>query len=202
MVKSKNVNVSAMLIYVFLTFITNCVASVVAGWVVGMLVQPLMGKIPNALACLLAIVVCALFTLLVPLIGVYFCFRSMTPGPYYPTEDRLRWLKSYAWLVLPAEIIRFFVCFVSLGHISRSGIFALLPTFLFENTYLLWSDRTDAVRNLLMYNVADFAVYLACYVIYAAIYLCFVALVYRHFWLVGKKEREDLIVHEDKVKYY
>ena len=46
------------------------------------------------------------------------------------------------------------------------------------------------------------AVYFVCYAIYAAAYLCLVALVYRHFWLVGKQEREDLIVHQDEVTYY
>ena len=200
--KSKRVEIRAMLIYAFVTFIANCVASVVAGWAVKALVQPLMGKVPDALAIVLVIAVCALFTLLVPLIGVYFCFRSMTPGQYYPTEDRFRWLKSCAWLVLPVEIIRFFICLVTLGHINRTGMLALLPTFLFENTYLVWSNRTDAVRNLLAYSIADFAVYFVCYAIYAAAYLCLVALVYRHFWLVGKQEREDLIVHKDEVTYY
>ena len=202
MKRSKNILVRDMFLYMLVMFVANCVASVVAGWAVKALVQPFIGKMPDALAVVLAMVVFALFTLLVPLIGGYFCFRSMTPGQYCPTEDRFRWLKSCAWLVLPVEIIRFFICLVTLGHINRTGILALLPTFLFENTYLVWSNRTDAVRNLLTYNIADFAAYLVCYVIYAAAYLCLVALLYRHFWLVGKQEREDLIIHKDEVTYY
>ena len=118
-----------------------------------------------------------------------------------PSDDKWHWAKSCLVFVLPAEILRFIICTITLGHINSTGYFAFLPPLLFENTYLLWSGRHVLVRNELQSNFVDFLVFIICYLIYAVIHLCLVLLVYRRYWLAGKKDREELIIHEPTTKY-
>ena len=126
----------------------------------------------------------------------------MVPGQYFPSGDHFQWIKCFAALVVPGEAIRFVACFSSLGHINATGLLAILPSVLFENTYLVWSGRSNAVRNLLEYKAADFVVYALYYLIYVAVYLVITGWIYRYFWFKGKEERDDLIVRENKIKYY
>jgi len=191
-----------MFLYAVVMLVSNYLASLAGASTLLVLVVPLAGKILTVLFYVLAMVVYLIFGFFTPLIGTWLFFRFAVPRQYISSEDRFRWLKSFAMLVLPAEMIRFIICLSSLGHISKTGMLAMLPSLLFENTYLLWSGRSDAVLYLLDYTIADFLAYALCYLLYAAIYLWLVALTYRYFWLRGKREREDLIVRENKVKYY
>ena len=88
-----------------------------------------------------------------------------------------------------------FFCLKSLGHLNQSGVFSLVPTFLFENMYLIWTNRSEPVRQWLEYIFADFVAYAACYIIYLVIYLALVMLIYKRFWAEAKKDSEDLIIH-------
>ena len=49
---------------------------------------------------------------------------------------------------------------------------------------------------------ADYLAYTASYLIYSIVNLFFVALIYRHFWLKGKKDREDLVVYDRQLKFH
>ena len=202
MKKSGARGIGAVFMYAVVMLVSNYLASLAGASTLLVLVVPLAGKILTVLFYVLAMVVYLTFGLFTPLIGTWFFFRFAVPRQYIPSEDSFRWLKSFAMLVLPVETIRFIVCLSSLGHISKTGMLAMLPSLVFENTYLLWSGRENVVLNLFDYTAADFAAYALCYLLYAAIYLWLVAWIYRYFWLRGKREREDLIVRENKVKYY
>ena len=199
MKKSYNVRINSMFFYTFLMFLSNYIAFQVVIMIISNLLQPIADKFPYALLVICVSAVYILINFAVPSIFYFFFFRSVVEEHYIPSEDKFHWAKSCAKLILPAEIIRFLICQVTLGHITTSGTFASLPCFSFENTYLHWTNRREQVRQLLQYNFVDFVAYAVCYMIYIAVYLVLVMLIYRHFWLKSKKDREDLIAHESLV---
>ena len=46
----------------------------------------------------------------------------------------------------------------------------------------------------LEYIFADFVAYAACYIVYIAVYLALVAILYKRFWKKAQKECEDPII--------
>ena len=202
MKKTTNVKIIDILLYATLIFVSNFVASRFSGIVINILFKPLVGSMPYILLVICVYIVYILIGFAIPLGFVFFFFRSVVRKQYSPSEDKLDWVKSCGMLILPAEILRFIVCLGSLGHINQTGDFSFLPGLLFESTYLIWSGRHEPVRQLLQYNIADFFAYAICYFIYAIIHLLLVLYVYRYFLLVGKRDCEDLVVYETKIKYW
>ena len=202
MKESLKLEARAIVSYAVVSFASNYLAALACMLSLLIFMVPLFGKVPLALFYALEILVYLIVGLVLPLIIIWLFFRLVVPRQYDSREDPIDWIRYCARLILPGEMVRFLVCIASLGHINRTGMLAMLPSLIFENTYLLWSERSDAVRNLLEYKVADFAAFALCYLIYAVIHLGLVVLIYRFFWQRGKREREDRIVHERKVKYY
>ena len=159
------------------------------------MIKPTEGETPSVLLTICAFAIYILIGLSIPLLATFFYFRSVVADQYIPSEDKFCWIKSCARLVLPAETIRFLFCLSSLGHINQTGNFAFLPSLLFENTYLLWTNRHEPVRQWLEYIFADYVAYALCHIIYLVIYLTFVMLIYKYFWKEAKKDSEDLIIH-------
>ena len=182
MKKAHNVTFVSILQYTGIMFLSNYIASFISNVVISTLLKPIESKIPYVLLMICALAVYVLVGLLVPLFANFLFFRSVAAKQYVPSEDKFHWLKSFARLVLLSETIRFLVCWKSLGHLNQTGNFAFLPTLLFENTYLLWSNRHYEIRQWLEYNATDFLAYAVCYIIYLVIYLALVMLLYRHFW--------------------
>ncbi len=156
-------------------------------------------------AVFLTIACCLYF--LIPLgvswIAVYFLFKTQQISSHYDSDvDESYWIKSCGKLVLPTEILRFLISSFDLGIITKTGYFALPASFLFESTYLRWFGRGDAVRQELSYIFSDYVAYNFCYLIYIAMYLFVVFMIYKHFWNLGKNEHDDLIVHETKRQFY
>lgn len=195
MKQSYQVSIGNVFFYTGLMFLSNFVSMLVAVGIINM-IKPTEGETPSVLLLICALAIYILIGLSVPLLATFFFFRSVVEDQYIPSEDKFCWLKSCARLVLPAETIRFLFCLSSLGHINQSGVFAFLPSLLFENTYLLWTNRSEPVRQWLEYIFADFIVYTLCYLLYIVIYLALVMLIYKHFWKEAQKESEDLIVHK------
>lgn len=196
MKKSHNVRIGSVLFYAVIMFISNYIASQASSGVTVILLKPIADKLPIALLAIFVFAIEILIGLSIPLIAVFFYFRSVTLTQYLPSEDKILWAKSCARLILPAEILRFLICQASLGHLSTSGYLAGFPTLLYENTYLLWTNRFEQVRHMLEYNFVDFIFYAVCYLLYLVVQLSLYMTVYRHFWLESQKDREDLIVHE------
>ena len=153
----------------------------------------------------LIITCCACF--LIPLgiswISVYLLFKIQQVSSHYdPEVSKSFWIKSCASLLLPSEIFRFLISSFDLGIISKTGYFAIPPSFLFEITYLKWSGREYPVRQELSYIFFDYVAYNLCYLIYIAIHLFGIFMIYRYFWKIGKNEHEDMIVYESKRRFY
>ncbi len=196
-----NVNFFDIIKYIPIIFISNLAASYCAVGLTQALFMPLVDKIPFALLAIAVFAIDILLCFGIPCVVIWFFFRNMARNHYMPSDDKWHWAKSCLTLVLPAEILRLVVCASTLGHINSTGYFAFLPPLLFENTYLLWTGRHELVRSALQSNFADFLVFIICYLLYAVIHLLLVLGIYRRYWLVGKKDREDLIVHETTTKY-
>ena len=195
MKKSYQVSFTSKLFYIGLTFLSNYISVFVAGGIINM-IKPTEGETPSVLLLICALAIYILIGLSIPLLATFFYFRSVVEDQYISGEDKFCWLKSCAKLVLPAETIRFLFCLISLGHMNQSGFFAFLPSLLFENTYLLWTNRSEPVRQWLEYIFADYVAYALCHIIYLVIYLALVMLIYKHFWKESQKDSEDLIVHK------
>lgn len=102
------------------------------------------------------------------------------------------WMNSGALLVLPAEVLRFLIATIGLNQL---GSLSPVSHFFFGEIYLRFSGRFQAFYSG-QSNIGDYVAGVICYLVYAAIHLFGVALIYRHFWFAGKREREDLIIHE------
>ena len=92
-------------------------------------------------------------------------------------------------LILPGEILRWIVVMFPLGSVNSTGYLSLLPSVLFENTYLKHSDRYYAVRQNGDFIAADYWAYSLCYLIYIAIYIVGLIAIYRYF--ASREEHED-----------
>lgn len=196
MKKSYNVRVTSMLLYAVTLFLSNYLAYFMAVMTVSLFL-PLVEVIP---AMLLSIFVFAIYILIgfaIPFVAIYVFFKFTVEKQYAPSEDKYCWVKCCVRLILPAEIVRFLACQITLGQINEAGAFAFLPSLLFESVYLLLTGRSEQVRqNFLQYNFSDFAVYALCYLMYVAIHLALIMIIYRHFWLKAQRDREDLIINE------
>lgn len=193
--KKYNIRIISMFLYAFVLFVSNYLAYFVAGAVVG-LFQPITDKIPFALLAIFIFAIYILIGFSFPFLAIFFFFKYEVGKQYVLSEDKYCWVKSCMKLILPAEIIRFLACQLTLGQINTTGSFAFLPSLLFESTYLRWSCRSEEVRQkFLQYNFADFVVYALCFFIYVAIHLVIVMTIYRYFWLKAQKDRDDFIVH-------
>ena len=196
MKKTYSVNFASMLLYAFVLFLSSYLSYFVSVTVVGVF-QPIADKIPYALLVTVVFAIYILIGFAVPFVVIFFFFKSTVEKQYVPSEDKRSFVKSCLRFILPGEIVRFLVCQVTLGHIKSTGFFAYLPTLLFENTYLRWTGRGEQVRQkLLQYNFSDFIVYALCFLLYLAIHLTTVMMIYRRFWIKAQKDRDDLIVHE------
>jgi len=194
MKQSYQVSIGNVFFYTGLMFLSNYIALCVDYAVSNILFVPLLGEVNYTLLTICVFATCILIGLGVPLLATFLFFKSVVVKQYVPSKDRFFWLKSCVRLILPAETIRFIFCLKSLGHLNQSGVFSLVPTFLFENTYLHWTNRHYEVREWLEYTANDFLAYAACYIVYIAVYLALVAILYKHFWKKAQKECEDPII--------
>ena len=106
---------------------------------------------------------------------------------YYDDENTYKC--NIIRVILPGEILRWLVAMFPLGLISSTGYVALLPTALFENIYLKYWGRHNAVRQHGEFIPADYWAYSLCYLIYIAIYIAGLIAIYRY--LASREESED-----------
>ena len=200
--KNTFVTVSQMLVYGILLFASNVVATNLATILNRNCLTPLMGKVPFAVLGTVLIIGYILINLGLPYLAFSIYFRTAVPAQYTPGGSRFDWLKKCLLLVTPAEILRYLLCIGTLGIMVKSGYYAMLPTCIFEWIYLPLSGRNNEIRQLGQFIAADYLAYTASYLIYSIVNLFFVALIYRHFWLKGKKDREDLVVYDRELKFH
>ncbi|MBQ8441278.1 MAG: hypothetical protein IJX19_11490 [Clostridia bacterium] len=200
--KNTFITASQMIAYGVLLFVSNVIATNLATILNRICLTPLMGKVPFAVLGTVLIIGYILINLGLPYLAFSIYFRTAVPAQYTPGGSRFDWLKKCLLLVAPAEILRYLLCIGTLGIMVKSGYYAMLPTCIFEWTYVRWSGRKIEIRQLGQFIAADYLAYTASYLIYSIVNLFFLALIYRHFWLKGKKDREDLVVYDRQLKFH
>lgn len=131
----------------------------------------------------------------VPWAAVFIFMRFAGIADHYRSSaQKLEWLKSFAILALPAEAIRFLIACGSFGFNTN---FCLIPRFLFAEIYLpLTGNYTAYFMGAYELQFHDYIANIVCCLIYMAIHLGMIAIMYRHFWRVGERKKKDLVVHE------
>ncbi len=148
-------------------------------------------NVPMLAAALIIYPIIWTLSLLIPFAMIYLLFRRAVPNHYLPSDEPSLWCRSALQLILPGELIRFLLCLSLRRNMVR---FALFPSNLFDLFYLPSAGRSEAVLQEGTYILQDFAVYALIYLLYFALYLTVILLIYRRFWKVGKEEREDLFI--------
>lgn len=143
----------------------------------------------------LAFLMWILVPFLVPWVAVFIFMRFAGITDHYrSSSQKLEWLKSLAIIALPAEAIRFLIACTSFGLNTN---FCLIPRFLFGEIYMpLTGNYTAYYMGNYQLQFHDYLANIVCCLIYMAIHLGVVALIYRHFWRVGERKQKDLVVHE------
>lgn len=185
-----------MALYAIITCVSNLIATISVLYIL----KTIPSLINNNIPIFVIFLVIGVFAVSLGVTALF--FKRSVPTHYQASDDRYGWLKQGLRLVLPGEIFRLIVCLFNLGHINSTGLLSVLPTFLFEQTYAIWTGRMDAIRQNADYIPADFFAYIGAYLPYLILYLTGVLAIYRIFWNVGKREREEMIVHESKPRYY
>ena len=135
------------------------------------------------------------FTLIVPIVCtevcLYFYLSKILPQKYFPSEEPRIWAKMLFGLSLPGEAIRFFICLPTLGFINSTGIFNPTPTDLFDQLWVKMTGRYEAVRQDVDYILLDYIGYSLCYILYLAVHMLLLMLIFKHIWNKAKKEHEN-----------
>lgn len=153
--------------------------------------QTYFSSIPMLAAAFVVYLIVWIVSLLIPFAVIYFIFRRTVPDHYLSSDFPHLWRKSALKLILPGETIRFLLCLSLNRNMVR---FALFPTNLFDLFYLPLSGRSDAVLYEGTYILQDFVAFALIYLIYFALHLTVILLIYRRYWKIGKEEREDLVI--------
>lgn len=143
----------------------------------------------------LAFLTWILVPLAVPWAAVFIFMRfSGIADHYRSSSQKLEWLKSLAILTLPVEIVRFLIACTSFGYHTY---LCPIPWFFFGEIYMpLTGNYTAYFMGTYELQFHDYIANIVCCLIYMAIHLGVIALMYRHFWRVSERKKKDLVVHE------
>ena len=197
--KKKKIQAKDIIFYGIIMCIANLFASLTVSFILKMLVAP-MEKGALMFVIFFAVLFVGCFG--IPLAVLFAYWKNRVPAHYQPSDDKWLWLKTALRLVLPGEIVRCILGASCLGFIDSFGLLSLIPTFVFEQTYVIWSGRNKAIKQKAEFIFADYLAYIGIYLIYLALFLLAVLAIYRYLWNVGKREKEELIVHESKPRFY
>lgn len=180
--------------------IVTCFANLIATLSVLYILKTILPLINNNIVIFISLLVIGVFAVSLGITALF--FKRRVPTHYRDSNNKYDWLKQGLLFVLPGEILRLIVCLFSLGHINSTGLLSILPTFLFEQTYVTWAGRMEAIRQNLNFIPADFFAYIGAYLPYLILYLIGILAIYNVFWNVGKREREEMVVHESRPRFY
>jgi hypothetical protein len=197
--KKKKIQAKDIIFYGIIMCIANLFASLAVMFILKMLVAP-MEKGALMFVIFFAVLFVGCFG--IPLAVLFAYWKNRVPAHYQPSDDKWLWLKTALRLVLPGEIVRCILGVSCLGFIDSFGLLSLIPTFVFEQTYVIWSGRNKAIRQDAEFIFADYLAYIGIYLIYLVLFLLAVFAIYHYLWNVGKREKDELIVHESKPRFY
>lgn len=197
--KKKKIQAKEIIFYGIIMCIANLFASLAVMFILKMLVAP-MEKGALMFVIFFAVLFVGCFG--IPLAILFGYWKNRVPAHYQPSDDKRLWLKNALRLVLPGEIVRCLLGTSCLGIINSFGLLSLIPTFVFEQTYMIQSGRYNAIRQKAQFIFADYLAYIGIYLIYLVLFLLAVLAIYNYLWNVGKREKEEMIVHESKPRFY
>ena len=197
--KKKKIQAKEIIFYGIIVCIANLLASLATSFILKIIVTP-MEKGALMFVIFFAVLFVGCFG--IPLAVLFAYWKNRVPAHYQPSDDKRLWLKNALCLILPGEIVRCLLGTSCLGFIGSFGLLSLIPTFVFEQTYVIWSGRNKAIRQEAEFIFADYLAYVGIYLIYLVLFLLAVFAIYHYLWNVGKREKDELIVHESKLRFY
>ena len=197
--KKKKIQAKDIIFYGIIMCIANLLASLATSFILKIIVTPIKNV---AFAYALTVFILLVGCFGIPLAIIFAYWKNRVPAHYQPSDDKRLWLKNALRLILPGEIVRCLLGTSCLGFIGSFGLLSLIPTFVFEQTYVIWSGRNKAIRQEAEFIFADYLAYIGIYLIYLALFLLAVFAIYHYLWNVGKREKDELIVHESKPRFY
>ena len=197
--KKKKIQAKDIIFYGIIMCIANLLASLAVMFILKMLVAP-MEKGALMFVIFFAVLFVGCFG--IPLAIIFAYWKNRVPAHYQPSDDKRLWPKNALRMILPGEIVRCILGASCLGFTGSFGLLSLIPTFVFEQTYVILSGRNNAIRQKAEFIFADYLAYVGIYLIYLALFLLTVLTIYRYLWNVGKREKEEMIVRESKPRFY
>ncbi len=191
------------IVYTGVILLSGIIASVIGRYIAVMILSAILNILPSVNKLLWNTFGFA-FTLIVPIICtevcLYFYLSKILPQKYFPSEDPHVYQKMMLILSLPGEITRFLICLPTLGFINSTGIFNPTPTDLFDQLWIKMTGRYEAVRQDVDYILLDYVGYSLCYILYFAVHMIFLMLIFKHIWNKAKTEYENtqLMYHTDR----
>ena len=189
-------NFKLILLYGVVTIVGNYIASYITIYVFR-LISSLIGSFILSLPTIPGYLVYSLvyypLALILPWASIFVMFRNCVPKLYKKEESRCTWIKTALKIALPGEALRYALCMKNVGLYGRSGMYALVPSDLYDNSWLRWTGRLNAVRYNGEYEFIDYLGYFIVYIPYLVLYLTVVFLIFKKFWKLGKTYKEDLV---------
>ena len=178
--------------YGFISFVANFGASILGIGIPRLLIKAyisLFGNMSQKTMNIFGYLTIFPLTFILSWVFVIFLTKKFMPVHFDFCDDENGYTSHFVRLILPGEILRWLVVMFPLGSVNSTGYLSLLPSMLFENTYLKWSDRHKYVRQYLEFIPADYWAYSLCYLIYIAIYMAGLIAIYRY--LASREDPED-----------
>ena len=190
-------NFKIILLYGIVTIVGNYIASytsiIVHKLIIASLIGPVILSLPRILGYLIYFLIYYPPALIVSWACIFVLFRICVPKLYKKEESKYTWLKRALKIALPGETIRYAICMNGVGLYGRTGMYALVPSDIYDNTWLKWTGRLNAVRYQGEFEFIDYLGYFIVYIPYLVLYLAVVLLIFKKFWKLGKIYKEDLV---------
>ena len=198
--KHKKIPLKEIFLFGFATIALNMCATFAVGLFAKYAIKPLGISVFSAILMWISLIIICIGIPL--LILYYYYFRKRVAYQYQPSENKQQWLKSALKLILPSELLRFILCLSKLGLLDSFGMFAFPPSFLYEQTYLIWFDRTNDVRHFGNAIFGDYIGFIVCYMLYAIIYVGALFGLYHFFWKKECAAHNEMLRHETNKRFY
>lgn len=194
MYKKSSIDPVQVLVFAFISLFSNWVSYLIAMYAAIFLKK--IDILPSQIRLtILLYVVLIPISLIISLGIIYIFFKDRVPSHFKPNEDKSFMLKNLILLIAPGELVRFIVCFSSLGDMTKTGTFALPASVLFEGIYQTATSRLTLITQD-KFIFADYVAYIICYAVYFAIYFACLYFLYKRLWNIRKRERDELITHK------
>ena len=191
MLKKTKIGVFDVFKYLLVTLASNAVACYISLWAADGLkpVVKAMGLNSMYTLSLLTIPVC----MGLALAEIYFYLKRKVITFYRHDEDKYFGVKNALYYILPAEVVRFVICAVSVGDIMKTGIVGMPPTLIYEVIYMA-SGKYNIIQND-AHSFGDVLAFVGIYLVYMCIHTGIVLRIFEKFWKKEAKEIEEMHNH-------